>query len=288
MIRFRPLTPGDRAAVRRFLSLAPSNQLTGCFEAFCLWREVLRIEWAECEGFALFRIEYEPGVPTFLFPVGAGDPSAALRRLRAYATARGIPPRLSKVRREQVGAVRAVFPDATAAAVREQAEYLYDTDIFRTYTGKALQPKRNFVNYARAHFDWHYEALGPDNLTECRAFAAAFDGDAGFSDDSAALQNALTDFRSLALEGGAIRIDGAISALFICTMLSDGITAAGLFLRGDHEKKGVIPLLYQIYFLHHTEFRAFNFGEDLGLEGLRKNKLSFRPAELLELYDVDF
>ncbi len=69
-------------------------------------------------------------------------------------------------------------------------------------------------------------------------------------------------------------------------MLADGETAAGLFLRGDHDKKGVIPLLYQIYFLHHTEFRYFNFGEDLGIEGLRKNKLSFQPAELLELYDV--
>jgi hypothetical protein len=288
MIRFAPLTLGDRPTVRRCLSLVPSNQLAGCFEALYLWREVLKIEWAEYAGFALFRIEYEPGVPTFLFPVGAGDPSEALRRLGAHCAACGIPPRLSKVRREQVGAIQAVFPGATATAVREQAEYLYDTDIFRTYTGKALQPKRNFVNYARAHFDWRYEALGPENLTECQDFAASFDGDASFSDDSAALQNALTDFCSLALEGGAIRIDGAIAALFICTMLGDGMTAAGLFLRGDHEKKGVIPLLYQIYFLHHTEFRTFNFGEDLGLEGLRKNKLSFQPIGLLELYNVDF
>ncbi len=97
----------------------------------------------------------------------------------------------------------------------------------------------------------------------------------------------MTDWESLTLEGGLIRIDGAISALFICSMLGDGETAAGLFLRGDHQKKGVIPLLYQIYFLHHTEFRTFNFGEDLGLEGLRKNKLSFQPTQMLELYEVD-
>jgi hypothetical protein len=284
MIRFRPVTLEDRAAIRRALSLAPSNQMIGCFEAFYLWREVLGAEWAEHQGFTLIKVHYEPGAPTFLFPIGADDPSEALQALREYCAAQGIPCRLSKVRAEQFGALPG---ESVALARRDRAEYLYDTDIFRNYTGKALQPKRNFVNYARAHFDWRYEAVTADNASECLDFVNRFDGDDSFADDSAALRCALTDWDSLSLEGGLIRIDGAISALFVCAMLSDGETAAGLFLRGDHEKKGVIPLLYQIYFLHHTEFRTFNFGEDLGLEGLRKNKLSFQPTALLELYDVD-
>lgn len=287
MLRFRPISLDDGATIRRALLDAPSPQLAGCFEAFYLWRQVLGVEWAETGGFALFKVRYTPDVPTFLFPAGPGDPSAALRAVGAYCAAQGVPLRFSKVRADQLEALRRVFPDARAEAVRDEAEYLYNADTFRTYTGKALQPKRNFVNYARAHFDWRYEAVGPENLAECRAFAATFDGDASFAGDSAALRNALADWARLSLHGGLIRVGGAVAALFVCTMGSDLHTAQGLFLRGDHEKKGVIPLLYQIYFLHHTEFRAFNFGEDLGVEGLRKNKLSFQPTAMLDLYRVE-
>jgi hypothetical protein len=284
MLRFQPITLRDAEKIGRYLSLAPSKQLVACFEAFYLWRDVLQVEWAEYEGFAIFRVCYEPGVPTFLFPFGAGDPTGVLLVLNEYQKRRSAPLRLSKVRPEQLPLLPGDF---TATASRDRAEYLYDTDIFRTYTGKALQPKRNFVNYARTNFDWRYEAVTADNLTECQEFASRFDGDDSFNDDSAALRNALTDWENLSLTGGLLRTDGAIAALFVCTLLSDGETAAGLFLRGDHTKKGVIPLLYQIYFLHHTEFKYFNFGEDLGVEGLRKNKLSFQPAEMLELYDIE-
>ena len=284
---FHPITLADRAKIAAYLSLAPSKQLVGCFEAFYLWRDVLQVEWTEYEKFALFRVHYEPGEVSFLFPFGAGNPAGVLAALRNYCAAQGISLTLAKVREEQLRDLERAFPvQYTATASREHAEYLYDTDIFRTYTGKALQPKRNFVNYARAHFDWHYEAVTTDNLTECQLFADKFRGDDSFNDDSAALQNALAEWENLSLEGGLIRAGGTISALFICAMLGDGETAAGLFLRGDHEKKGGIPLLYQIYFLHHTEFKYFNFGEDLGVEGLRKNKLSFQPTEMLELYDV--
>ncbi len=285
MLRFRPVALRDRDKIKDYLALAPSRQLVGCFEAFYLWMDVLDIEWAEYQGFAIFKVHYEPGVPSFLFPFGAGDPAAAFAALRTYCIEQGIGFQLVKVRKEQLHGLLGEF---TATADRDRAEYLYDTDIFRSYPGKSLQPKRNFVNYARAHYDWRYEAVAAENLADCQSFASTFDGDESFADDSAALLNALADWEHLSLEGGLIRIDGAIAALFVCTLLADGETAAGLFLRGDHAKKGVIPLLYQIYFLHHTEYRFFNFGEDLGVEGLRRNKLSFHPTEILELYTVKF
>lgn len=289
MIEFRPITLKDEAKIRRYLALSPSKQLVDCFEAFYLWRDVLQVEWAETGGCALFKVHYDSRSPQFLFPFGAGDPADALRELEAYVAAQGYPLRLAKVRKEQAEYLRGAFPGRlNAAPHRDHAEYLFATETFLNYVGKALQPKRNYVNYARKHYDWFYETVSDENLAECRRFASTFDDDESFEDDSAALKNALDEYGSLQLRGGLIRVGGEIAALFICAMLGDGETAAGLFLRGDHEKKGVIPLLYQIYFLHHPEFRYFNFGEDLGVEGLRRNKLSFQPAELLELYEVDF
>ena len=289
MLQFKPITGKDEAKIRRYLSLSPSKQLVDCFEAFYLWRDVLHVEWAEAGGSAIFKVHYDSVCPQFLFPFGTGDPSDLFHDLKMYCAAQGYPLRLAKLRKEQLLYLEKAFPGTfVAEAHRDHAEYLFTTETFLHYSGKALQPKRNFVNYARKNYDWTFERLEEHNLAECRAFASKFDGDASFEDDSQALRNALDDFGELQLKGGLIRIGAEIAALFICTLLGDGETAAGLFLRGDHEKKGVIPLLYQIYFLHYPEFRYFNFGEDLGVEGLRKNKLSFQPMELLELYEVNF
>ena len=289
MLEFKPITLADRPSIDRFLSLSPSKQLIGCFEAFYLWRDVLRVEWAETEGTALFRVHYEPGNPQFLYPFGGGNPGDAIFRLKKHCHSAGLPLRLAKVREEQLWFLQDFFPgELVASPSRDQAEYLFTADAFRTYTGKSLQPKRNFVNYARSRYNWAYEPVGKHNAEECSAFASRFGGDGSFGDDTAALQCALAGFEDLRMQGGIIRIDGEISALFVCSLLGDGQTAAGLFLRGNHGQKGVIPLLYQEFFRAHPEYAYFNFGEDLGLEGLRKNKLSFQPAKLLELYNVDF
>ncbi|MDR0954163.1 MAG: phosphatidylglycerol lysyltransferase domain-containing protein [Rikenellaceae bacterium] len=286
---FKPILLSDEAKISLYLSQSPSGQLIDCFEAFYLWRDALGVQWAEVEGFALFRVHYRAGEPQYLFPFGAGDPAPVIERLRRDCARQGIPLRLAKVRQEQLLYLQERFPGAfTATGHRDHAEYLFETARFHTYSGKALQPKRNLVNYARKAFDWHYEPVAPANLAECCAFANRFSGDESFAADSEALSEALTHFEALpAMSGGVIRIAGAIAALFICTGLGDGQTAAGLFLRGDHDKRGVIPLLYQLYFIDHPEFRYFNFGEDLGLDGLRQNKLSFQPSELLELYEVE-
>ena len=289
MLEFKPITIKDGATIRPFLQQSPSRQLIDCFEAFYLWRDVLQVEWVKKDGLILFKVCYVSGVVQFLFPFGSGDPVPVLQELKAYCTAQGYPLRLAKVRKEQLLFLQEAFPgELTAAAHRDHAEYIFDTDTFRSYRGSALQPKRNFVNFAKKNFDWTYEAVSEQNLAECRDFAAGFPGQGSLEDDNEALRNALEDYSQLKLDGGLIRIDGTIIALFIVSLLGDGETAAGLFLRGDHEKKGVIPLLYQEFFLAHSEFAYFNFGEDLGVEGLRKNKLSFQPLELLELYEVNF
>jgi len=289
MLEFRPITLKDEAKIRLYLSLSPSKQLIDCFEAFYLWRDVLLVEWTEAGGFAIFKVYYESGKPRFIFPFGSGDPTDIIRRLKDYCAKQGYPLCFAKVRKEQLLFLQEHFPgELTASAHRDHAEYLFETKIFQDYSGKGLQPKRNFVNYARQHYDWHYEALSTANLEECKRFAGTFEGNKSFESDSDALRNALDEFSNLHMKGGLIRIGPDIASLFICTMLGDNETAAGLFLRGDHEKKGVIPLMYQVYFLHHPEFKYFNFGEDLGIEGLRKNKLSFHPMEIMALYETVF
>lgn len=286
MLDFKRITIEDADILNDRLCLSPSKQLVDCFEAFYLWKDVFDIEYAVEKDLLVCKMTYE-GETSFFYPFGKGDVASVLRQMEVYCVDRGIPFRLTKVASDHLASLDTVFPGCfTAVAYRENAEYIYTADCFRSYSGSALQSKRNFVNYARKNYAWNYEPVSEGNLSACADFASEFDGEGSFDLDSEALTNALSDYTELALDGGIIRVNGKVAALLICAALGDGETAAGLFLRGRHEMKGVIPLLYQEFFKANPRYKYFNLAEDLGLEGLRKNKLSYNPTELLELYEV--
>ncbi len=286
MLEFKKIALGDAATIAAAARQNPSPQLIDCFEAFFLWRNLLEVAWAEWGGFLIFRVSYDD-TPTFLFPWGAGDLAAVIRQMQDYAVAENFPFRISKATGAQAARLDAIFPGRFRATYDpNRSEYLYSAEKFRCYRGDPLKAKRNFVNYAKKNFSWAYEAITQENLSECLDFARDFSGDDTFEVDNEALMELYDAFSQLAVEGGLIRIGGRVAAFLVVTPLGDLKTAAGLFLRGDHELKGVIPLLYQEFFLHHLEFERINLAEDLGLEGLRRNKQSYHPDEMLELCEI--
>lgn len=288
MMDFKRVKLEDAADIRRYIARTPSKQLVNCFEAFYLWRDVYNITFAEIGGALVFKLEDE-GEDVFFFPFGDYDLGRVVGALKEYCLGKSRPLKFVKVPADKVSELEGLYPGSVQIEPeRDNFEYIYTADTFRYYKGAALQSKRNFVNYARKNYDWSYEPVSSGNLDQCRAFAERFEGDDSFNSDNAVLFSAIEDFGDLSLRGGLLRVDRDVEALFMVSPLEDRQTAAGLFLRGNHDMKGVIPTLYQQFFLDNPQFGFVNLAEDLGLEGLRKNKLSYMPSEIMELSGVAF
>jgi len=258
----------------------PSQQLINCFESFFIWKDILDVEFAETDEVILFRINGN----RLFFPVGYQDISKPLDRLLASSVNNQVV--MHKVTSENINVLNENGYKFDSIPVRDNFEYIYSADSFRMYTGKHLQSKRNFVNFVKKNYNWSFEIITSENITECRDFSQKFSGNESFDGDNDALVFALDNYGKLYLDGGIIRIDGQISALLITSLSEDKQTAAGLFLRADHSLKGIVAILYQEFFKEFSHYRYFNLAEDLGIEGLRKNKLSYYPDYLLELYTV--
>ncbi|MCC8089381.1 MAG: phosphatidylglycerol lysyltransferase domain-containing protein [Rikenellaceae bacterium] len=284
---FKKIDIADSELIREKINLHPSQQLINCFESFYLWKNVLNVEYALVDDALIFRIG-EGNRERIFFPVGYDDITLPIKELLRYSEQKNTPLQLYKLVKNQIMLLEGKGFKVDAVPVRNNFEYLYTADSFRTYSGKHLQSKRNFVNYVKKYYNWSFEIIFGHNIWECRAFTARFEGDESFEGDNEALLLGLDEFDRLHLDGGIIRVNGEISAILITSMLGDGETAAGLFLRADHTKKGVATILYQEFFKTYKKYRYFNLAEDLGIEGLRRNKLSYNPSELLELYDVYF
>ena len=94
------------------------------------------------------------------------------------------------------------------------------------------------------------------------------------------------NYEKLGFEGGAILVDGKIVACTIGEKInSDNFVVH--FEKAFTEFEGAYTIINQEFSKTlEDRFKFINREEDLGIEGLRKAKLSYRPFLLLEKYDA--
>jgi hypothetical protein len=55
----------------------------------------------------------------------------------------------------------------------------------------------------------------------------------------------------------------------------------------NDEIEGIYPAICSIFLQAHPEFKLVNREDDLGDEGLRRSKLSYRPVYLLDRFEAE-
>ena len=101
-------------------------------------------------------------------------------------------------------------------------------------------------------------------------------------DESKLVVYAIRHREQLGMIGGAIRADGRIIAITLGERLTED-TFVVHFEKAYADIQGAYPIINREFVRHELgEYRYVNREEDLGEEGLRKAKLSYRPEILLE------
>ena len=102
-----------------------------------------------------------------------------------------------------------------------------------------------------------------------------------------ACQLALLNMEKLNLKGGAIRINGKIAAFTLGEVLNPE-TALIHFEKADTAYDGIYQAINNEFLIHEwSDMKYVNREEDMGIEGLRKAKLSYCPEFLYECYDIN-
>ena len=105
-------------------------------------------------------------------------------------------------------------------------------------------------------------------------------------DEDRAIYEALTNYQVLGFRGGAILIDSNVEAFALGEKLNEN-TAVIHIEKANPEIPGLYAAINQRFCAQEwAEVRYVNREQDLGIEGLRKAKLSYHPDHLVEKYTV--
>lgn len=291
MISFKDIEPGDKVLITSFTRSCPYRNCDLSFSNLCSWRFLYDTQFAVWEGFLLMKFR-AAGRLAYMMPVGNGDLKKVMEALMEDARRQGEPLCLLGISEEVCGELERLMPDRFRfTADRDYADYLYLRSELATLAGKKFQPKRNHINkFRKTYQDYEYTPITPDRIRECLDLEAEWckvnncNQQEGTGNERRALVYALHHFEELGLTGGILHVEGRIAA-FTFGMPINQDTFGIHVEKADTRIEGAYAMINYEFANHIPEqYTYLNREEDLGIEGLRKAKLSYQPAIILEKY----
>lgn len=292
MIDFHRLTDAD---LQKYLEYVPCCENRGCEYSFVNLRIWGRQQAAFEDGFLILFSQFDRN-SVYPFPLGRGDVKAILDKLITDARKRGIPFRLSSMTKYQCELVGALYPGKFQFHIdRDGFDYVYRTEDLAGLRGKRYQSKRNFVNrFHLNHPDCQYlpldsstEELAKDVAAQWMAEKLAEDPLADFHLERTALERAFSHREALGLEGMVLVENGKPIAITMGSRLCCNCFDIH-FEKAVSGIDGVYAAVNQAFARYlqekYPEVEYLNREDDMGIEGLRKAKLSYHPDHLVEKY----
>ena len=171
---------------------------------------------------------------------------------------------------------------------RNNFDYLYYRKDLAQLTGKKFHKKKNHVNHFLKTYPNHEQrqmnaALVPlaiEVLDRWRQNAVLYnDG------DYAAAREALDMFSFFSLQGSLFFVDGKPAAYCLGESIARGRMFAIHFEKGIDEYKGIYQFMNKAFAESLPRFFTWiNREQDLGDEGLRQSKMTYRPCGFVQKY----
>jgi hypothetical protein len=288
----------DRQWVTTLLAKEGSRACEHNFASIFLWATAYPQQIARVGDRLLVQMLGGPGL-SHLFPMGSGALAPALETAKEDAAAHGVPLTLICITAEQKAQLETEFPGRFVFREdRDGFDYLYTVDKLADLAGKKLHAKRNHISRFCDQFpDWMFEPITADNIADCKAmegewFAQQVEEERAnrtLDNERQAVLVALEHMDELGLTGGLIRAEGRVLAFSL-----GSLTTADCYNIHFEKAFGNIQGAYAVInremarWARDTwpELRYLNREDDMGLEGLRKAKLSYYPDLMLEKYSA--
>ena len=269
---FKDIELSDKEWADPLLAVSDYRATEYCFTSLYIWARFFGTRIARWKDWLLIRSDGEEGCANYIFPAGSGDIAEVLDTMEE---------------------------DAARIGRRPSFDYIYDTEKMVSLAGKKYQPKRNFISRFKAQNPgWTYESIRPDGdpelcrrqLEECRAMTdewCALNGcihNESMQMEACAVRKALEDFVPLRLSGGMLRSGGRLVAYTLGERLNSDTFIVHVE-KAFSDVTGAYPMINRTFLEHEAAgLQYVNREDDAGDEGLRKAKLSYHPAYMLEKY----
>lgn len=286
-IVFRKPNILDYNSIKRFVNY---NRIEICdYSAanIILWSDVYNTKIYYDEDVLFVRYERD-GEYYYSFPLTKGSVKKAVERLKDYLLENNQEFVLGIVEENRFELLEKLYPEQFQIEyIRDSFDYVYKLKDLVELSGKKYHGKKNHINKFKKTYDnWHVEKIDIDNYKKVIDMVNKWceqnsdKEDKSFLDEARVMINAINNYRELNLTGILLKVNDEIVAATLGEELNKD-TFVTHFEKALVNIHGAYPMInYMFSKLLCEKYEFVNREEDVGIEGLRKAKLSYHPIKL--------
>jgi uncharacterized protein len=290
---FRPLQLEDREPMHDMLwNYTPGiSEMT--FTNLFIWRGHYGFQWAIYKDWLLV-IAREGVNGTYAFqPIGPSSrKEAVLVLLEWLRDERKIEnPRIERADEKCIVELTGI-QNLAIESMRDHFDYVYRRDDLVKLAGSKYRSKRNHINQLLRFYTFEYDLLQEKHIDDCLSLQEKWcqmnrcEDDLDLLSEDGAIREILTHYNDLQVQGAVIVIGGRVGAFTAGERLNNDTVVIHIE-KADPDIPGLYPLINQEFCKNISDDAIFiNREQDLGIDGLRKAKLSYYPDHFVEKYRI--
>lgn len=185
--------------------------------------------------------------------------------------------------------IKKEVPSVDLKVIEGKCEYVYNQEDLANLIGKKYHSKRNHI----AKFDKKYESEyinidenNVDILRDCAKYMYNLIENSP-KEEFDAIMCAIDNFSDLRMRACVIKVDGKYVAYSIGSSVNNEVADIH-FEKADRNYEGSYAKVNNCFAKYAFSDKKFiNREEDLGIEGLRKAKLSYYPCKMNQMYSIE-
>lgn len=298
-LEFKDININAKEELEKYFDIVDYEACEYCFSTLYMWQHVYKTGYYIGDDFAVLVGEYE-GDSFSILPLAKKDQlPRVINFVMEYFKEENKKIYLRGVTVEVLEIIKQDYPGQFEyVEERDLFDYIYDGESLRTLAGRKNQKKRNHINAFIKDYEGRYEykLLGKENFEECLRLLKEWasnkennnEYDESMDDELIGIKKIFSNYDILCdkVKIGGIFIDGKLEAFTIGELLNSNMALIHIE-KANPNIRGLYPFINQQFLVNEFKDVEFvNREEDLGIEGLRKAKLSYHPIRFVEKYTV--
>ncbi|MEE0928560.1 MAG: phosphatidylglycerol lysyltransferase domain-containing protein [Acutalibacteraceae bacterium] len=261
------------------------------FISIYVWKRVYENKFYMDDKTLIFRSVTEDG-KGFVFSLPYGDFDYGMSLIFDYCKQQGIAPNLWTSQGKRLNNFLEKYNCYEIFTERDNFDYIYNQSDLAELSGKKYHSKRNHISAFSKKYSWRYEPLSSENKSEFLAFSDKWYEDRNIQDDDGlkaekkALREILDSDVGIEYKGAMIKVDDRVVAITLGSPINS-FTFDIHYEKADADYPTAYTLINREFARRELcGYKYINREDDLGIEGLRKAKLSYKPSIILEKYSM--
>lgn len=296
---FRDIDMESRELLNPYFDLVDYEACEYCFNTLYMWQHLYKTGYYIGDGFAVIVAEYEGNTFSILPLAKKEDMPRVIKFVIDYFEKEQKKIYFRGITKEVVDYLKENYPDKfDYTEERDLFDYVYDGDSMRELKGRKNVKKRNHINYFLKEYEgrFEYRLLDENDFDACLKLVEEWTSnkeengqvDEEMEEELIGIKKLFNSFPVIKdkLKIAGIFIDGKLEAFTMGEYLNHNMALIHIE-KANPSIRGLYPYINQQFLVNEfSDVEFVNREEDLGIEGLRKAKLSYHPVKFVEKYTV--